>query len=379
MTENRFAHDCALAPEAATDEPVSFSNPANQPLLERVLEGSARPLAPRDIDAFEFASEQEEAAYWAGVADGIRNVGGTPAPRLAARARDHYPELVATADELRDRDILDFDPVSLRHRIDGWTPEKQREYVEALADSGVGRYAAARVCMSEQSVARLRRRPDARSFNRACEAAMRIGARRLVSVAFERAIEGTVKRHYYHGEVKSEERVYDNRLLMALIGKLPHLFEPGGEEIEANWQPWMEAVEQGLPEPAVASEAAATGPEAEDERDEDQDEWTGGEVWERDGQWWTDFPPPADFDGEEETGSLGCGYARTLSPAELAVIEAEMAAERDEAIARRDLYFGFAGGAPEPEVFSLMGCRPCLPSEPSDAGTSPADGQAAMS
>ena len=417
MAENHIAHECALTPEAATDEPASSFNRASSPLhdfvegpgvdpssakshpqpLQQGLEGSARPLPPRDSDEFEFASEQEEAAYWAGVADGMRNVGGTPAPRLAARARDHYPELVATAEERRDRDILDFDPVSVRHRIDGWTPQKQREYVEALADSGVSRYAAARVGMSEQSVNRLRRRPDARSFDRACEAAMRIGARRLVSVAFERAIEGTVKRIYYHGEVKSEERVYDNRLLMALIGKLPHLFEePGPEPVEQNWQPWMEAIEQGLPEPVPepnrrgedSAPAARDGADADaldhDDFDGDaEDEFTGAEVWESDGEWWTDFPPPDGFDGVESGEYGDRGYRRTLSPAERSVIDADLAEEREEKrtieAARRDRYFGFAADIADADVFPPMGCEPCSPSEPSGAGTGAADGQAAMS
>jgi hypothetical protein len=97
-----------------------------------------------------------------------------PALRRAARAPD--PDLAASADRPSGGDILDFDPVSLRPRVDGWTPERQREYVEALADSGVARHAAARVGMSEQGVNRLRRRADARSFDRACDAALRLGA-----------------------------------------------------------------------------------------------------------------------------------------------------------------------------------------------------------
>jgi hypothetical protein len=253
--------------------------------------------------------------------------------------------------------------------------------------------------MSEQSVNRLRRRTDARSFDRACEAALRIGARRLVSVAFERAIEGTVKRHYYHGELKSEERVYDNRLLMALIGKLPHLFEePGPEPIERNWQPWMEAVEQGLPEPAP-SEACpehGTGKGSEpaaldhsDELDHDdsdgdaEDEFTGVEVWQSDGEWWTEFPPPEGFDGIESGEYGDYGYRRTLSPAEQSVIDADLAEEREEQrateAARRDRYFGFAGGVPETDVFQPMGCEPCSTSEPSGPGAGETVGQAAMS
>ncbi|MGZ8297125.1 MAG: hypothetical protein ACXWU4_08160 [Allosphingosinicella sp.] len=108
-------------------------------------------------------------------------------------------------------DRLAFGPVPLRYRSDGLTPEKRRQYVEALADCGVARQAAARVGVSEQSINRVRRRADARDFDRACEAAHIFGARRLRSVGYERAIEGTLKGHYYRGERVSEERVYDNR------------------------------------------------------------------------------------------------------------------------------------------------------------------------
>jgi hypothetical protein len=355
MAENHIAHECALT-EAATYEPASSFNPTPS-------QAEARPLPPRDTDEFEFDTEAEANAYWAGVADGIRNGGGLPAPRLAARARDHYPELVATAEQMRDRDILEFDPVSVRHRIDGWTPEKQREYVEALADSGVARYAAARVGMSEQSAGRLRRRADARSFDRACAAAMRIGARRLVSVAFERAIEGTVKRHYYHGELKSEERVYDNRLLMALIGKLPHLFEPEAEEVEKSWQPWMEAVEQGLPEPPRVETPEPEPQPDETAPEEAEDDFAGRYVWEeQDGEWRTDFPPPAGFDGYEEGEPGEPDYQRELTEAELAAIEEEDEVDHterlDEERAARDRFFGFAGGAPEDEIFPAKGFEP---------------------
>jgi hypothetical protein len=252
----------------------------------------------------------------------------------------------------RSGDLLDFDPVPLRYREDGLTPEKQREYVEALADCGIARHAAARIGVSEQAVNRVRRRADARSFDRACAAALRIGARRLVSVAFERAIEGTIKRHTYHGEIVSEERVYDNRLLMSLIGKLPDLFEPGADEVERDWQPWMEAIEQGLPEPAKPD------PVLEPERG--AEDWAEEQVWqEEDGIWWTCFPPPSGFDGEEEGVWNGRDwYCRSLTAAELAVIEAEAEAERLIETARRDLYFGFAGD----EVFSPGGCETYEPS-----------------
>jgi hypothetical protein len=65
--------------------------------------------------------------------------------------------------------LLDFTPIAVRYRRDGWTPERQRLYVAALAGTGHAGKAARAVGMTEQSAARLRRRPDAASFDRACQ------------------------------------------------------------------------------------------------------------------------------------------------------------------------------------------------------------------
>lgn len=274
----------------------------------------------------------------------------------------------ASPDHKADADaggLLDFEPVPLRYRHDGLTPEKQREYVEALADTGVGRAAAARIGVSERSIARLRRRADAKSFNLACEAARRIGARRLHALAWERAIEGTIKGHYYHGELKSEERVYDNRLLIYLLGKTEHLLDepPEAAAVAGNWEPFVEAMEQGLPPPdlrsawererdeMLAADAAAEEDEDEDEEDENEDGLDREEVWEEDDGWLTSFPPPADFDGAEDGVPGTEDYRRTLTEAEAAALAAgdgEQERDRAEAIrracARRDRHFGFEGG-----------------------------------
>jgi hypothetical protein len=261
-----------------------------------------------------------------------------------------------------ERDRLAFDPVPLRYREDGLTPEKQRAYVEALADCGIAREAAARVGVSEQAINRVRRRSDARSFDDACEAAHLSGARRIRSTIWERAIEGIVKGRYYRGELIAEERVYDNRLLTYLYGKVEHLLardEKKSRAICANWEAHMDALEQGLPPPG-SSEAKAAQPE--------ESEWTGYEAREdEDGIWWTSFPPPAGFDGEEQ-GEFGDeDYKRSLSPREQAVLDAEY--DRDDAeyrareTARRDRFFGFAGD----EVSPAMEAETYETSEPSEA------------
>jgi hypothetical protein len=243
-------------------------------------------------------------------------------------------------------DRLAFDPVPLRYRSDGLTPARQREYVEALADTGLAREAAARVGVSEQAIARIRRRADARDFDRACEAAHIVGARRLRSIAFERAIEGTLKGHYYHGELVSQERVHDNRLLIYLLGKTEHLLDPPGEAraVCGNWQPYMEALEQGLPPPEpAAAEAPAPAPAVGDPLPI-ADKGDDSQVWLEDGRWWTVFPPPDGFDGEEE-GELGASdYQRTLTQEEEAVMRSrvrkEDRAELDRCCAVRDRFFG---------------------------------------
>ena len=88
-------------------------------------------------------------------------------------------------------------PVLKKRRHDGWSPDKQRAFVEALADSGSVATAAQRVGMSESSAYRLRRSPGAEAFDRAWSAAIDAASKKLLDAAFERAIVG------------SEEPVFD--------------------------------------------------------------------------------------------------------------------------------------------------------------------------
>lgn len=254
----------------------------------------------------------------------------------------HSPETASddaaspfNAPALGRQDLLDFEPVQLRHRTGGLSPEKQREFVEALADTGICREAAARIGVSEQAIARVRRRSDAADFDRACEAAHLFGARRLRSIAFERAIEGTLKGRYYHGELIGQERVHDNRLLVYLLGKTEHLLEPPEQmrSICADWERHMEALERGLPPPS------ADGPD-------DLEDIGDRLVWrDEDGAWRTCFPPPEGFEGFEDGVYDGeSWYCRSLSAEEQSVIDSREAERQAGDHARRDRFFGFEGG-----------------------------------
>jgi hypothetical protein len=234
------------------------------------------------------------------------------------------PNLPATV-ESEPGDRLAFDPVAVREQRDGWTPERQRAFIEALADCGIVREAAARVGKTEQSAHWLRRRGDALSFNLAWEAALQLGGDRLRSIAYERAVEGTVKRHFYKGEIVGEDRIYDNRLLIYLLGKSqPSANAMQAREVIRNWDSWMQAIEDGLDRPQPAADLGESSP-----------------VWQgEDGGWWTSFPAPAGFNGAQfEPDEPGGEFHRECTLDEIAAIEAAQARATAEKERRRDLYF----------------------------------------
>jgi len=118
----------------------------------------------------------------------------------------------------KTRALADFTPVprkSARH--DGWTAERQRGFIEALADTGSVRAAAHAVSKTPESAYQLRRHPEAKGFRKAWEAALAVGVRRLEDVAMERALHGVEVPVYHFGELAGMRRVYNDRLLMFLL------------------------------------------------------------------------------------------------------------------------------------------------------------------
>ncbi len=66
-----------------------------------------------------------------------------------------------------------FLPVPVQNRADGWTPEKQWKFVEALAQTASITDAVRAVGMSRRSAHRLRMHPEASEFRAAWDAAPR--------------------------------------------------------------------------------------------------------------------------------------------------------------------------------------------------------------
>ena len=111
----------------------------------------------------------------------------------------------------------EFEPVPVRARHDGWAPEKQVAFIEALAECGCVDHACGRVGMSVTSAYALRRRIDAQSFRVAWDAALDYAVRRLSDAAFSRAINGVARPVFYQGEQIGERRYYDERLTMFML------------------------------------------------------------------------------------------------------------------------------------------------------------------
>ena len=244
--------------------------------------------------------------------------------------------------------------------------------------------------MSARSAYNLRDRDPL--FAAGWDAASVLARPRLADEAWSRAMNGVVERIYRDGVIVAERHKYDNRLTMSVLARLDARIDRAEERGAAHlrltrrWDDYLAAlaedrVEDGLallapPAPAAAREvrgnaggrelhelhpAAGASAEAGGEA-EDHDPHT---IWEGEGGWWTDYPPPSDFDGEEE-GTYGddC-YCRTLSEAEQAVVDADVAEEAEEkaeaasaeralAEAQRDAWFGFAVPAAEPAPFASI-------------------------
>jgi hypothetical protein len=110
-----------------------------------------------------------------------------------------------------------FDPVPVAARHDGWTPEKQRGFIDALAASGSVKAAAGHVAMTAKSAYRLRNRADATSFAAVWDLAVREGFGRTRDTAVERAIYGEQVPIYRGGLQVGTCVRHDNRLMMTVL------------------------------------------------------------------------------------------------------------------------------------------------------------------
>ncbi|MEL6877669.1 MAG: hypothetical protein AAGL68_06175 [Pseudomonadota bacterium] len=125
--------------------------------------------------------------------------------------------------------IPDFTPVPRKgQRHDGWTPQRQRAFIETLADTGSVHAACKAVNMSQAGAYYLRRQPAAESFRAAWAAALDLGVQRIEDVAMDRALNGVDEPLYSYGKLVGTRKRYNDRLLMFMLrNRAPDRFAAG--------------------------------------------------------------------------------------------------------------------------------------------------------
>jgi hypothetical protein len=145
---------------------------------------------------------------------------------------------------------LEFTPVPrATKRWNGLTDLKQRTFIQLLADSGSVTMAAKAIGTTTSAMYGLRRREGAESFAAAWEAAIEIGARRVLDTLVEHAIHGTPETILQDGEVVAERRRYNHRAMMWIVsqrfpekyGSATGLMEMSGmshamQKLKAKWE-----------------------------------------------------------------------------------------------------------------------------------------------
>ncbi len=150
-----------------------------------------------------------------------------------------------------------FVAVATRIRQDGWTPERQVAFIEALAEGGCVDEACKRVGMGTSSAYALRRRADAQGFRAAWDAAIDMAMERLSDAAFARALKGVATPVFYKGEQVGERVRHDERLTMFLL----RYRDP------TRYGAWIDGCRaERAPDGAAAALAAGTDAMVEDAR-----------------------------------------------------------------------------------------------------------------
>ncbi len=129
--------------------------------------------------------------------------------------------------------LPDFTPVPRKYRHDGWTPERQKAFIAALADTGSVSRAAAMVNMAQANCYTLRRAAGAESFRRAWAAALDFGVARLKDIAFERAIDGYLVPVFVAGKLMRFRRRHNDALLMFCLRHYGQ--DSGGKRTTINY------------------------------------------------------------------------------------------------------------------------------------------------
>ncbi len=128
----------------------------------------------------------------------------------------------STAPDPAVHDPAPFGHTPQRHRLDGWTPGRLREFIELLSESGNVAEACRRIGLSRQSAYTLRSRLPA--FAHAWSGAILRHRDRLVDICMDRALNGTIEEVVIDGRL-AERRRPDGATLRFMMARADRMAE----------------------------------------------------------------------------------------------------------------------------------------------------------
>ncbi|MEG8044475.1 hypothetical protein O6V14_06550 [Sphingomonas faeni] len=154
-----------------------------------------------------------------GIDQATEQAGQPAAPSQTAPDHPVPPQAEAQADNA-PRAYIPATPTRYTQRSDGWTPDRQRGFLERIAEGATVDEASASVGLSPGAAYTLRRRAAGAAFALGWDAAKLVARPIVAETLFLRAIAGQTERVTRpDGEVIERHR-YDNRLAMSLLNRL---------------------------------------------------------------------------------------------------------------------------------------------------------------
>ncbi len=157
--------------------------------------------------------------------------------------------------------LLPAHDVPIRYRTDGFTPDRQRAFLVAIAEGQTVEAACRHVGVAPSSAYALRQRAAGASFALGWRAASLHARERLASAMWSRALEGVTETTTRpDGSVIVRHR-YDNRLAMAMLTRLDKLAaepDPGdpfghaARTVHLAFEDYLDMVEHGTANDAAA-------------------------------------------------------------------------------------------------------------------------------
>ena len=179
-----------------------------------------REMTMDEFDAWLAAEDRTEIIHSMADEEGGPRVTMVPVPSKAEKIEAFDPvELPAPILDASGRRLasVPFEPVPSRKSV-GWSADRQRTFIQALAETGSVHLAARATGLSARSAYSLRVRSQ--SFARAWDMAQQLAVGRLSALAFDRAIHGRTEQVYANGALVAEKRVPSDRMLMWLLARL---------------------------------------------------------------------------------------------------------------------------------------------------------------